>query len=292
MTSPGEGRVEAESRRGTSDVDPVLRQAASENFPVATRLIPSRYRRQLTAIYGFCRLVDDLGDEYDGDRAAALDWAEREIRAAFEGRATHPLFRALESTIESCSLEMEPFLRLIEANRLDQRKSSYETYGELLAYCELSANPVGRLVLCVFDASTTETVARSDEVCTALQLIEHLQDVREDLSAGRIYLPAEDMRRFGISREDLAASSATGAARRLIAFEAGRANDLLVRGGALLSHLHGAARVAVSGFIGGGLAQLDAFRHASYDVLAKDVKASSLSVARHAFDQFVGAGRS
>lgn|SRR5487761_2528205 len=292
MTSPNEGVVGIEAPQAIFETDLVLQQAASENFPVATRLIPARYRRHLTDIYGFCRLVDDLGDEYDGDRLAALEWAERELHAAFADSATHPLFRRLQSTIIACSLDEEPFLRLIEANRLDQRQFTYETYADLLAYCELSANPVGRLVLSVFGASTREAVARSDEVCTALQLIEHLQDVREDLDAGRIYLPQEDLRRFGVRRDDLFAPSATEATRRLIAFEAGRASGLLSGGKALLAHLHGAARAAVAGFVGGGLAQLNAFEHAAYDVLARNVKASSLSVARRAFDQFVGAGGS
>lgn len=291
MSPAADGGVDTDAFGGIAEPDPVLKQAASENFPVATRLVPARYRQQLLDIYGFCRLVDDLGDEYGGDRLAALDWAACEVDAAFEGHASHPLFVRLQATIASCSLDRQPFLDLIEANRVDQRKATYATYDELLAYCELSANPVGRMVLGIFFATTPETTKYSDEVCTALQIIEHLQDVREDLAAGRIYLPEEDLARFGVSRDALARASADDALRRLIAFEAGRAAELLEKGSGLLAHLSGAARVAVSGFIGGGLAQLDAFEAARYDVLAKDVKASPLSIARRTFAQYVRAGR-
>jgi squalene synthase HpnC len=272
-------------------VAPIMDQAESENFPVASALIPRKYREHLLAIYGFCRLVDDLGDESSGDREAALDWAAAELETSFSNTPTHPLFIKLARTIAACVLEREPFLKLIAANRLDQVKSSYATYDELVSYCELSANPVGRLVLGVFGAATATTTALSDKVCTALQIVEHLQDVAEDHHNGRIYLPVEDMVRFGVEPSDLAAPTANSALRRLIAFESSRAQELLDEGSALLGYLGGSARVAVAGFIGGGLAQLDELRALRYDVIGATVKASRAAVASRFFHQYVRARR-
>src|SRR5271157_844678 len=137
---------------------------------------------------------------------AALDWLEAELDRAFEGRATHPLLVALEPTLRRCRLPREPFGRLIEANRVDQRVTRYRTWEELRGYCALSADPVGELVLGVFGAAEPELIALSDSICTALQLIEHCQDVAEDLAAGRVYLPLEDLERFGVTIADLHAA--------------------------------------------------------------------------------------
>ena len=148
-----------------------MARAATENFPVASRLLPSRARRHLLAIYGFARLVDQLGDDVEGDRLAALQWLSEELGRAFSGTATHPLLVALEPTIEACALTPEPFERLIEANRMDQRVSSYDTWDDLVGYCHLSADPVGELVLNVFGAATPERIELSNAVCTALQVV-------------------------------------------------------------------------------------------------------------------------
>ena len=291
MTGPVGVEATAHAPSAAGGVPPIMAQASSENFPVASVLLPRKYREQLLAIYGFCRLVDDLGDESPGDRDAALDWAEAELEAAFLNAATHPIFIKLVPTIDGCALEREPFLRLIAANRLDQVKSSYASYDELAAYCELSANPVGRLVLGVFGASTPTTTALSDKVCTALQIVEHLQDVGEDRRNGRIYLPVADMVRFGVEPTDLDAERASAGLRRLIAFEASRAQELLDEGSGLLGYLEGSARVAVAGFIGGGLAQLDALKANRYDVIGATVKASRVAVASRFFHQYVRARR-
>ena len=274
-----------------ADTSPIMAQAAAENFPVASRLIPRRYRDHLLAIYGYCRLVDDIGDEMEGDREAALDWAATELEAAFAGTARHPVFVRLTPTISDCDLAPEPFLNLITANRLDQEKSSYASYRELVGYCELSANPVGRLVLGIFGASSAATVELSDQVCTALQLVEHLQDVAEDWNNGRVYLPADDMARFGVMASELAASTTSPGLRRLVAFESSRAQELLDQGSVLLGALRGSARVAVAGFVGGGLAQLEALRAASFDVLGTTVKASRRAVVGSFFHQYVRARR-
>jgi squalene synthase HpnC len=169
--------------------------------------------------------------------------------------------------VAACAIPAQPFLDLIQANRQDQTVSRYQSFGDLLAYCRLSANPVGRLVLHVFGAATPQREALSDKVCTALQLAEHWQDVAEDLRAGRIYLPAEDMERFGCSERDLAAPAAGPGVRALIAFEERRARALLDEGAPIVGTLRGAARAAVAGYVAGGRAALAAIAASGHDVL-------------------------
>ncbi len=248
--------------------EPIMARAATENFPVASRLLPAALRTHLLAIYGFARLVDELGDEVPGDRLAALDWLSAELDRAFADTATHPLLRALAPTIAACGLSREPFERLIEANRVDQRVHSYDSWTELLAYCHLSADPVGELVLSVFGAATPERIARSDAVCTALQLTEHWQDVAEDLARGRVYVPLEDLARHGCTIEDLAADAVNERLRRVLALEAARTAELFREGDALVASLRGWARLAVAGYTGGGRAALEAIALADYEVLA------------------------
>jgi squalene synthase HpnC len=252
----------------TTDPDLIMARAATENFPVASRLLPSAARAHLLAIYGFARLVDQLGDDEPGDRLAALDWLEAELDRAFAGTARHPVMVALTPTIRACGLEREPFERLIEANRLDQRVQRYATWEELLGYCHLSADPVGELVLGVFGAATTERIARSDDICTALQLTEHWQDVREDLARGRVYLPLEELERGGCTVEDLTAPRVGEPLRGVLAFVAGRTARLYERGEPLVASLHGWQRLALAGYVGGGRAALGALAAARYEVLA------------------------
>jgi squalene synthase HpnC len=245
----------------------VMARARGENFPVASRVLGRRLRSHLLAIYGFARLVDELGDSAPGDRLAALDWLQEELERAYQGRAENPLLARLAATVRGCELPPEPFLRLIEANRLDQRVSRYETWDQLRDYCSLSADPVGELVLGVFGAATPERIALSDSICTALQLTEHCQDVAEDLASGRVYLPLEDLERFGCTTADLAAEKAGGPLREVLAFEVARARGLLEDGAPLLRELRGRARIAVAAFVAGGSAALEAIERAGYDVL-------------------------
>jgi squalene synthase HpnC len=244
-----------------------MARARTENFPVASRVLPRRARSHLLALYGFARLVDELGDAASGDRLDALDWLESELDRAFEGRAQHPLLVRLAPTLRECALPREPFVRLIEANRLDQRVSRYATWEELRGYCALSADPVGELVLGVLGCATPERIALSDSICTGLQLTEHCQDVAEDLANGRVYLPGEDLARFGCTIEELGAQHAGGPLREVLAFEVARARGLLREGAPLIGELHGRARIALAGFVGGGRAALEAIEHAGYDVL-------------------------
>jgi squalene synthase HpnC len=245
----------------------VMARAGTENFPVASRLLGAAEREHLLAVYGFARLVDELGDSAAGDRLAALDWLEQELERAFAGRARHPLMVRLQATIAACTLTPSPFERLIEANRVDQRRHRYETWEQLREYCALSADPVGELVLAVFGQSSPERIALSDRICTALQLTEHCQDVAEDLRRGRVYLPAEDLARFGCEERELSARNASPALRAVLAFEVERARGLIAAGLPLIGMLRGRARLAVAAFAAGGSAALDAIGRASYDVL-------------------------
>ncbi|HEU5361837.1 MAG TPA: squalene synthase HpnC [Gaiellaceae bacterium] len=247
----------------------VRRRASTENFSVASLLLGSTTRRRLMAVYGFARLVDELGDAVEGDRLAALDEAEAELDRAFTGEARTPLFQEVEALIRDCRVRREPFARLIEANRRDQAQFEYETWADLVSYCELSANPVGRLVLAVFGVETPERGALSDDVCTALQVVEHVQDVREDALAGRIYMPGEDRRRHGVERDDLTAATPGPGLRALLELQCERARGLLRSGRPLVGSLEGRARFAVAGYVGGGIAALDALRDAGYDVLSR-----------------------
>jgi squalene synthase HpnC len=274
----------------------VMARAETENFPVASRVLPRRARAHLLAVYGFARLVDELGDSAPGDRLQALDWLEGELDSAFAGTAEHPLMRRLSSTVRECELPREPFVRLIEANRTDQRVARYETWEQLRGYCALSADPVGEIVLGVFARATPERVALSDSICTALQLAEHCQDVAEDYAAGRVYLPREDLERFGcelaltgLSVADGPASAAAPTAsssseerrsarerlRQVIAFEVARGRRLLDEGAPLIDQLHGRERLAVAGFHAGGRAAFTAIERAGFDVLDGAPKAST-----------------
>lgn len=257
----------------------VMARARSENFPVASRVLPARVRGDLLAIYGFARLVDELGDSAGGDRLAALDWLEEELDRAFAGRAEHPLLVRLQPTLAARALQRAPFARLIEANRVDQRVKSYETWEQLRAYCALSADPVGELVLAVFDIRDPRLVELSDSICTALQLVEHCQDVAEDLAAGRVYLPAEDLARFDCPRSDLSGARASVALRGVLAFEVTRARELLAAGAPMIDGLHGRARLAVAAFVAGGRAAADAIEAAGYDVLGGAPRASRRRMA-------------
>jgi squalene synthase HpnC len=259
-------------------------QAGAENFTVASRLLPHAAREHLLAVYGFARLVDDVGDEGDHPpeaRLAALDEVEAELGRAFGGTARHPVFVRLTPTIRACSLPDEPFRRLIEANRRDQTVTDYATFDELVDYCRLSADPVGRLVLGVLGAATPERITWSDSVCTGLQLVEHWQDVGEDAGRGRTYLPRDERERFGVEPADLRAPTASPALRALLAHEVARTRPYLAAGRPLARSLRGRARVAVAGFAAGGWAACDAIARADHDVLAVRCRPARGNTARH-----------
>jgi squalene synthase HpnC len=271
----------------------VMKQSSGENFPVAMRVLSRVHRRRLLAVYGFARLADELGDELAGDRLAALDWLEQELDRAYAGDARHPLLVRLQQTLAECALPREAFVRLIDANRLDQRSRRYESWEQLQAYCSLSANPVGELVLGIFELASSERIELSDRVCTALQLVEHIQDLGEDVRRGRYYLPAQDLACFDCSHEQLARLCAQGAhdldlkgvsaasstlggdlsrqsdrLRKAVAYEVARARTLLTAGVQLVAGVHGRPRLALAGFVAGGEVALEAIERAGFDVLS------------------------
>ncbi len=256
-------------------------KASRENFPVALRLLPREVRSSLMAIYGFARFTDDIGDEAEGDRLALLDWLEDELELAAEGHAVHPVFRRLSPVIQNLDLDLGPFRALIEANRVDQRVTRYETFDDLVGYCMLSAAPVGQLVLAVFEELSGERIAYSDQICIGLQLVEHLQDVGEDARRGRIYLPLEDMTRFGCTEEDLLATSATTALKELVEMESQRARHLFEPGTPLMASLPLQPRLAIGGFVAGGMAALDSIERARFDVFSVQCRPRKSDVISH-----------
>jgi squalene synthase HpnC len=271
-------------RPSVTRAEDVVANASGENFPVALRMLPARHRKHLTNLYFFARLTDDLGDEARGDQARGdqargednvtelrlrlLDELAADVDRIYSGKTPQsPVIKAMAETVRECEVPAQPLLDLIQANRQDQLVARYRTYKELEQYCELSANPVGQIVLYIFGVATPRRIEFSDSICTALQLAEHWQDVAEDLAAGRIYLPGEDLERFGVTEADLAAPSAGPAVRQLMIFETDRAERLLDSGAPLVHTLHGAARLAVAGYLAGGRAALAAIRGQDYDVL-------------------------
>ena len=282
----------------TVSTEDILRFAPQENFPVVLRALRRTLRRDLLALYGFARFVDNLGDDpLDAsgnlrsaeDRLADLDAAEHELDLAIDGAAEHEIFVRLGETARRCRLGREDFVKLIDANRLDQTKTRYETWSDLMGYCELSANPVGRIVLGIFEAdaeerkkaangkgkviATLENIALSDKICSALQVAEHLQDIGEDYRAGRVYLPQSHWERFGCSEDDFAASverSLTSLPlRRLVLYEAEQARQMLRAGAPLIKRLRGGQRLAMIGFVAGGHAALDSVEAVGGEVLTE-----------------------
>jgi squalene synthase HpnC len=258
-------------------------RAAGENFPVASLLAPRWARPHLRAVYGFARLVDNLGDEAEGDRGALLDELEREL----DGPPRTEVMRRLHGTIAACELPREPFVRLIEANRIDQAKSRYETWAEVREYCTFSADPVGRLVLGIYErAEEPGLVAMSDSVCTGLQLVNFLQDPPRDLALGRVYLPQESLRRFGVTDADLA-GPLTERVAALLRFEGDRARELLEAGLPLARALGGRPGMSVALYARGGLAALDALERVGWDVFSGRPAPTRFTFARLALRELV-----
>jgi squalene synthase HpnC len=266
--------------------DAILARASNENFTVASMLLGRRLQAHLQAIYGFARLADQLGDDAPGDRLALLDALEDDLDRAFTGEPENLILRRLAATVHALGLPRTPFQRLIDANRRDQRVARYASFAELVEYCDLSANPVGELVLHVFGVATPERIRLSDRVCTALQLVEHSQDVGEDYRRGRIYLPAEDLERFGVTPGDLGAAHASRQLRALLEFEVDRARQLLDDGAQLVGLLRGRARLAVAGYVGGGRATIDALARSRFDVLAQTPRAGPVRRAARTLEAF------
>jgi squalene synthase HpnC len=247
-----------------------LAESHYENFHVATWFLPKALRPHFQSIYAYCRISDDLGDEV-GDTAQALallDLWGRELDACYEGRARHPVFVALAETIRACAIPKEPFADLLTAFRQDQTVTRYDSMQDVLAYCRYSANPVGRLVLYACGEVNEEKFRLSDATCSALQLANFWQDVREDYARGRVYIPQADMRRFGVSDETIKAGIATPEFRALLGYEVDFARSLFEEGLSLIGMVGRELALDLDLFSRGGLEILRAIERQNFDVLS------------------------
>lgn len=270
VSGPASGGFTTRPPPVSTSRDFLRQKERAENFPVALLVLPRRFRRDLRRIYQVVRVIDELGDSAPGDRSALLTDFGADLRRVWTGvEPRAAVLRRLVPTVQSRRISRRPFEQLIEANLVDQRATEYRSWGDLLHYCSLSAAPIGRLVLEVFGQDSTGRQELSDQVCTALQLLEHWQDIAEDRRAGRIYLPRQDMDRFGVQPQHLDAGTAAPELRRLVGYETDRASELLDSGGALVGQLGGWARLAVAGYIAGGRATVRALRRCDGDVLVR-----------------------
>ena len=247
-----------------------LAETHYENFHVASWFLPKALRPHFHSIYAYCRVSDDLGDEVGStaQALALLDLWGRELDACYEGRARHPVFVALKETIDACSIPKEPFADLLTAFRQDQTVKRYASMEEVLGYCRYSANPVGRLVLYACGEVSEENFRLSDATCSALQLANFWQDVRVDWGKDRVYLPQDEMRRFGVTDETIAARAATAEFRTLLKFEVDYARSLFAQGLPLIGRVNRDLALDLDLFSRGGLEILRAIESCNYDVLS------------------------
>jgi len=248
-----------------------LARSHYENFSVATWFLPEQLRQDFFNVYAYCRISDDLGDEVGDARASLslLDQWGAELDACYAGTLRHPVFVALAETVRKCEIPKQTFVDLLTAFRQDQRVSRYATFADVLGYCRYSANPVGHLVLYVCGYRDAERQALSDFTCTALQLANFWQDVSPDYANGRIYLPLEDLRRFGVTEEDIAAQRNTSAFCDMMRFEVERARDWFRRGLPLIEKVDRELALDIELFSRGGQEILNAIEAQGYNVLGR-----------------------
>ena len=246
-----------------------LARSHYENFSVATWFLPKRLRQHFYNVYAYCRISDDLGDEV-GDPQQSLEllnqW-EHELQACYAGAPRHPVFVALAQTVREFGIPQHEFSDLLIAFRQDQTITRFETFDHLLGYCKYSANPVGHLVLYLGGYNDAERQQLSDCTCTALQLANFWQDVTVDYEKGRIYLPLEDLRRFGVSPEDIARRRATSQFLELMRFEVERAREWFARGLPLVKKVNKELAIDLELFSRGGQEILNAIERQGFDVL-------------------------
>lgn len=260
-----------------------LAHAHYENFSVVSILLPKRLRQDFCNVYAFCRTADDLSDEIgDRQKATALLAAFKEqTRACYKGESTTAIFMALFGTIQRHDIPIEPFLDLIDAFEQDQRVDRYETFEQLLDYCRRSANPVGRLVLFMCGNRDENRQRLSDATCTALQLANFWQDVRRDIDQrDRIYLPADSLKRFDVSEDQIRQGRLDDNYRRLIEFEVNRTEEMFRVGDGLLPLLDRSVRPQIALFSKGGRAILRAIRRQGFDTLTRRPSLSRTQKAR------------
>ena len=255
-----------------------LARSHYENFSVASWFLPKELRQHFFNVYAYCRISDDLGDEV-GDASASLallDQWEHELNACYEGAPKHPVFVALAGTVRQFAIPKHEFSDLLTAFRQDQRVGRYETFGDLLGYCVNSANPVGHLVLYLCGYRDAERRQLSDYTCTALQLANFWQDVSVDYAKGRIYLPLEDLRRFGVSEQGIRDAENTPAFREMMKFEVARAREWFVQGLPLGKKVDRRLATDIELFTRGGQEILNAIEEQGFAVLGKRPAISKL----------------
>ncbi|MBL8485532.1 MAG: squalene synthase HpnC [Rhodocyclaceae bacterium] len=244
-----------------------------ENFPVASILLPPALREPVAAIYAFARSADDFADEGElapQERLSRLDAYRRELDAVEAGRPTdHPVFLRLRPQIEAHDLPLQLFRDLLDAFAQDVAKTRYADFAELTDYCRRSADPVGRLLLRLFRADGAGNLQRSDRICSALQLINHWQDVAVDWRKGRVYLPAEDLARFGVTETAIAEGRCDGPWRALMAFQMDRARAMMREGAPLAAELSGRIGLELRAIVAGGLRILEKIEAVDYDVFRR-----------------------
>jgi squalene synthase HpnC len=240
-----------------------------ENFSVATWFLPKRLRQHFYNVYAYCRISDDLGDE-TGDTAISLqllDQWESELNACYNGSPKHPVFVALAGTVREFNIPKQTFLNLLTAFRQDQRINRYETFEDVLGYCRNSANPVGHLVLYLCGYRDPERQQLSDFTCTALQLANFWQDVSPDYEKGRVYLPLEDLRAYGVAEADIANKNNSQPFRELMRFEVQRAREWFEHGLPLVKMVNRELAIDIELFTRGGQEILNAIEKQQYAVL-------------------------
>jgi squalene synthase HpnC len=246
-----------------------LAKSHYENFSVATWFLSKRLRQHFYNVYAYCRISDDLGDEVGDPQQSLelLDQWEAELNACYAGSPKHPVFVALAETVKQFGIPQHEFSDLLIAFRQDQTVTRFETFDDILAYCRYSANPVGHLVLYLCGYSDAERQQLSDYTCTALQLANFWQDVFVDYGKGRIYLPLEDLRRFGVTGEDIAGRRATPQFVAMMKFEIERAREWFARGLPLVKMVNRELAIDLELFSRGGQEILNAIERQGYDVL-------------------------
>ena len=248
-----------------------LARSHYENFSVASWFLPARLRQHFFNVYAYCRISDDLGDEVGNPAASLLllDQWQRELGACYAGSPRHPVFVALAETVRKFEIPQHEFSDLLTAFRQDQTITRYETFDDLLGYCRNSANPVGHLVLYLCGYRDAERQKLSDYTCTALQLANFWQDVSVDYEKGRIYLPLESLRRFGVTEEDLAANRNTSSFSEMMRFEVARARGWFERGLPLVGKVDKELAIDLELFTRGGQEILKAIEKQGYAVLGR-----------------------
>jgi squalene synthase HpnC len=246
-----------------------LAKSHYENFSVASWFLPKRLRQHFYNVYAYCRISDDLGDEVGNPQQSLelLDQWEMELNSCYAGAPKHPVFVALAETVQQCGIPKHEFSDLLIAFRQDQTVTRFETFDDVLGYCRYSANPVGHLVLYLCGYSDAERQQLSDYTCTALQLANFWQDVFVDFGKGRIYLPLEDMRRFGVTGDDIAQRRATPQLVAMMKFEVERAREWFKRGLPLIKKVNRELALDLDLFSRGGMEILRAIERQGFDVL-------------------------